>query len=149
MTHLSLSLRLVAVIVCAMLICAAPVSAFASGGGEESTAPPPEFEYLELKTLTLPVITDRGITQQVSMIVSLELPYGEKAGVEAMTPRLADAFLQDLYGAFSANHDLMAGNVINVQAVKNRLTAVTTRVLGPEKVHDVLLQVVHQRPMPM
>ena len=107
----------------------------------------PEFEYMELNPLVLPVITDEGVTQQVSLIVSLEVPYGKKAEVEGISPRLQDAYLQDLYGALGRNNGMMVNNVIDVQAVKKRLTNVTYKVLKEDQVHDVLLQVLQQRRM--
>lgn len=118
-----------------------------SAASEDPNAPHPDYEYIDLKPLVLPVITDRGLTQQVSLVVSLELPYGKTEEVEPMEPKLADAYLQDLYGALGTGGAMMKGGVIDVAAVKGRLTAVTDRVLGADKVHEVLLQVVQQRPM--
>jgi flagellar FliL protein len=105
----------------------------------------PEFEYYELAPLVLPIITETGVTQQVSLVVSLELPFGKKSEVEPYEPRLADAYLQELYGALGAGEAMMHGNIVDVQAVKSRLGEITTRVLGPDKVNSVLLQVVQQR----
>jgi hypothetical protein len=66
----------------------------------------------------------------------------------ARGPRLIDAYLQDLYGALSAGHGLMKDNFVDVVQVKQRLTAVTDRILGPDhKVHEVLLQVLQQHQM--
>lgn len=122
--------------------------AHASEGKEaKEGVPTPDFEYMEMKPLTLPIITDQGLTQQVSLIVSLEIPYGKKAEVEGMTPRLADAYLQDLYGALGKGNAMMVNNVIDIQAVKKRLTHVTYKVLKEDQVHDVLLQVLQQRRM--
>lgn len=107
----------------------------------------PDYEYMELKPLVLPVITESGVTQQVSLIVSLEVPFGKKAEVEVYEPRLADAYLQDLYGALGDGKAMTRNNVIDVQAVKDRLTKVTQKVLKEDQVHDVLLQVLQQRRM--
>ncbi len=107
----------------------------------------PDYEYLEMKPLVLPVITDQGVTQQVSLIVSIEVPFGKKAEVEFLEPRLADAYLQDLYGALAAGKGMGPNNVIDVQAVKKRLTNVTHKVLKEDQVNDVLLQVLQQRRM--
>lgn len=132
------------VFACFLMIGLQPSSAHASG----SDAPPPDFEYMELKPLTLPVITEQGVTQQVSLVVSLEVPYGKKAEVENLSPRLADAYLQDLYGALGGkSNTMMVNNVIDIQAVKKRLTNVTYKVLKEDQVHDVLLQVLQQRRM--
>lgn len=132
------------------LVVAAPSISLAEDE-ESSTETPatktPEFEYLELRPMVLPVITDQGLTQQVSMVISLELPYGKKNEVQVYEPRLTDAYFQDLYGALGSGHAMMKGDVLDLQAVKTRLTDVTTKVLGPDKVKSVLLHVVRQRQM--
>ena len=93
--------------------------------------------------MVLPIITDKGLTQQISLVISIETPYGKKADVEYLAPRLTDAYLQELYGRLGDGQD-MQGGVIDIQAVKERLAVVTDKVLGKELVHDILLQVVHQ-----
>jgi len=120
------------------------------GGGAEvdPKAPHPEFEYLQLDPITLPVITTKGLTQQMSMVVKLEIEWGKKNDIAPFEPRLIDAYLQDLYGALGAGHGLMKDNYIDVEQIKQRLTVVTDKVLGPDhKVHAVLLQALQQRPM--
>ncbi|MFH1159028.1 MAG: hypothetical protein V1721_09170 [Pseudomonadota bacterium] len=124
--------------------------AYAAGKAEkvDPDAPHPEFEYLQLDPLSLPVITAKGLTQQVSLMVSLEVDYGQKEKISLYKPRLTDAYIQDLYGALGTGHALMQGNLVDVRQVKKRLSSVTERVLGTDiKVHDVLLQVVQQRRM--
>lgn len=116
------------------------------GEGEEGAAHP-EFEYLDMKPLVLPVITESGLTQQVSLMVSLEVPYGKMEEVTTLEPRLADAFLQDLYGALGAGGISMKSGIIDVVAIKQRLTDVADKVMGKERVHGVLLQVLQQKPM--
>ncbi len=133
------------VFACFLMIGLHVSDAYASGKEE---GPKPDFEYMEMKPLTLPVITEQGVTQQVSLIVALEVPYGKKAEVEGLSPRLADAYLQDLYGALGGKTNaMMVNNVIDIQAVKKRLTNVTYKVLKEDQVHDVLLQVLQQRRM--
>jgi hypothetical protein len=126
--------------------------AYAEEGGEKEkvdpNAPHPDFEYLQLDPLNLPIITTNGLTQQVSLLVSLEVDFGKKDDIGVYKPRLADAYIQDLYGALGSGFALMQGNIVDVRQIKQRLTSVTDKVLGPDhKVHDVLLQVVQQRPM--
>lgn len=113
-------------------------------GGDAAKQPPPEFEYLQLQPLTLPVITASGLMQQVSLLVSLEVPYGTRDKIKEQEPRLADAYISDLYGVLGAGGAMTKGGVLNVEMLKARLTKDTVRVLGPDKVNNVLLQAVQQ-----
>jgi flagellar FliL protein len=111
--------------------------------GSEAAAPK-EF-FVELDALILPIMDDKGVTQTVSMIVSLEVPDEMIAKeVERMSPRLKDAFIQDMYGTLNRKTALDKG-VVNVAMIKDRLSRISKRVMGEGKVNDVLLQVVQQR----
>jgi len=78
-------------------------------------------------------------------VVSLEVTDAATAEeVKRLTPRLQDAFIQDMYGALSRKNSMEKG-VLQVAPLKARLNRVTTKVLGEGKVKDVLLQVVQQR----
>src|SRR4051812_824055 len=73
--------------------------ACAAEGGEgkpasDSNAPHSEFQYVELDPLTLPVITNKGVTQQVSVMVQLEVEWGKRDEIASFEPRLIDAYLQ-------------------------------------------------------
>lgn len=117
-------------------------NAFAAGGGE---APDPDaIEYYDLMPLTVPVVTDKGLVQQVSVSVSLECAPGKRDKIAAYRPKLMDAYLRELYGALGAGQAMIRNDVVDVEAVKLRLTDVTERVVGPDMVSDVLLQSVHQ-----
>jgi hypothetical protein len=137
------------IIAAALIITLAAPQAYAGEGEEkESSGPHPDFEYVKLDPITLPVIGPRGLTQQVSFVVQLEVDWGKKDEIAPYEPRLTDAYLQDLYGALGAGHGLMKDNFVNVDTVKQRLTTVTDKVMGPDhKVHAVLLQALQQRPM--
>jgi hypothetical protein len=57
------------------------------------------IQFIELNPLILPIISERGVTQMVSLVVSVEVDSEEKANqVRKYQPRLTDAFLSDLYG---------------------------------------------------
>jgi hypothetical protein len=126
-------------------------SAYAEEGGEKDpSAPHPDFEYVKLDPITLPVITSKGLTQQVSIVVELEVAWGKKDDIAPFEPRLIDAYLQDLYGVLGSGHALMKGDVVDIEMIKKRLTDVTTKVVGPkhqDEVHAVLLQALQQRPL--
>lgn len=103
--------------------------------------------FVQLDPLILPVVGKDGLTQIVSLVIVIETP--DEAGkqrVTYMSPRLKDAFIQDMYGALN-QEDVMRGGIIEVTALKNRLHKVSDRVMGEGVVNNVLLQVVQQRPM--
>lgn len=129
------------------VVLAAEHESSAGKDKKEGEAAHPDFAYHEMKPFVLPIITDKGLTQQVTIVVSLEVPYDHKEEVATMEPKLTDAYLQELYGALGNGEAFMIGKVLNVAAVKEKIAKTTTRVLGEEKIHDVLLQVVQQQPL--
>lgn len=105
------------------------------------------FEFVELDPLILPIVDNNGVSQVVSVVVALEVMDAEAAkNVEAMSPRLKDAFIQDMYGVLN-RHAALKGGVIQVSVLKKRLNLVSAKVMGEGVIHDVLLQVVQQRPI--
>ncbi|MGB4058074.1 MAG: flagellar basal body-associated FliL family protein [Alphaproteobacteria bacterium] len=103
--------------------------------------------FVELDPLILPIIDNTGVTQTVSLVIALEVESEDRAKeVKDLTPRLKDAYIQDMYGILN-KHAAMKGGVLQVSTIKTRLNKVTTEVLGEDMVHDVLLQVVSQRPI--
>jgi hypothetical protein len=122
----------------------------ASEGGDEkpaAEAAADKVEYLEIAPLVVPVINERGLTEQISIAVSLELAPGKKDAVNECKPRLVDAYLRDLYGAFGAGRIMVHGDRLDIEKLKARLTQITQTVMGNNDVSAVLLQAVQQRPM--
>lgn len=104
-----------------------------------------ELHYVELSPLLLPIVDQRGVSQVVSLVVSLEVEDAEMATkVERLSPRLTDAYIQDLYGVLNYKA-AMQGGVIQVSEVKRRLSVITHDLMGEGVINDVLLQVVSQR----
>lgn len=101
--------------------------------------------YVELHPLILPILDDNGISQTVSLVVSVEVVDQAAADkVKNLQPRLHDAFIQDMYGALN-RRAVMNGGVIEVSKIKERLNRVSASVVGEGTIKDVLLQVVRQR----
>lgn len=106
---------------------------------------PENLYYVELSPLLLPIVDKNGVSQVVSLVVSLEVNSEEDAAlVEKLAPRLTDAYIHDLYGVLNYKAALQGG-VVQVSEVKRRLNMITTNVLGEDVINDVLLQVVSQR----
>lgn len=112
-----------------------------SKGGEGVT------EYVELDALILPIVDDNGVSQIVSIVVAIEVSDSHgKDVVNQMSPKIKDAFIQDMYGVLN-EHAALKGGVIQVNILKKRLTRISDEVVGDDIVKDVLLQVVQQRPV--
>lgn len=107
--------------------------------------------FVKMDPLTLPVVNDHGVVQIVNISITLEAADAEAAkDIERFAPRLKDAYIQNMYGLLGkkgAAGVIDANGVIEVNHVKERLHMITTKILGEEKVRDVLLQSVQQRPV--
>lgn len=127
-----------------------PKQAAAGKSAEENAASKKESDakvaFVKMDPLTLPVVNKSGVVQIVNISITLEVADAEKAKeIEKFTPRLKDAYIQDMYGALSSATALTTSGVVEVNTVKKRLNAVTQKVLGNDSVRDVLLQAVQQR----
>lgn len=107
----------------------------------------PRIVYIKLNSVTVPVITSRGLMQQVSVLPVIEASVLFEDDIANRKLRLTDAYIQELYGAVGSGAALFDNGIINVNEVKRRLKETTARVLGPDiQFNDVLLQVVQQSP---
>lgn len=105
------------------------------------------LRFVKLNPIVLPIIDESGVTQVVTLVVSLEVDGDENAKyAENLSPRLKDAYIQDMYGVLNRKA-AMDGGMIKVNELKERLNRLSHKVLGEGKVNDVLLQVVNQRPI--
>lgn len=117
-----------------------------AAGGAEKEGPAPDFEYYQVPPVNLPIITERGLTQQVSLAISIEVPYGKKTEAALYGPKLVDAYIRDLFGALGSGQVMVKGGAVDVESLKTRLTAVTQKVFGKDKelCRELLLQAVQQ-----
>jgi len=103
--------------------------------------------FVKMDPLTLPVINKNGVVQIVNISVTLEVADAEKAKeIEKFSPRLKDAYIQEMYGALGSKVAMTSNGIVDVSIVKERLQAITVKVLGEEGgVRSVLLQAIQQR----
>lgn len=121
-------------------------------GGEQVAAKdvkkdskPEHLAFVEMDPLILPIIDADGINQLVSLVIVLQVhDEKQKAEVTAQMFRIKDAYIQDMYGSLNKNVAIKDG-VLQVDVLKQRLSAANNRVLGDGVVSEVLLQVVQQR----
>ncbi|HTK83840.1 MAG TPA: flagellar basal body-associated FliL family protein [Patescibacteria group bacterium] len=106
-----------------------------------------EPKYVNLDPLSLPIIDDKGVTSNVSIVVALQVEDEKSVNeIKKQMPRLIDAYIQNMYGMLN-KREALKGGVVQVGLVKDRLNQITKKVLGDDMVDDVLLQVVSQRAM--
>ena len=116
----------------------------AGGGGEAVEG---SKEYVKIDPLVLPIIDSDGLQQNISMVVQIEVDgVNEAEKVKRLRPRLTDAYIQDMYGSLN-KYAALQGGVVRVDVIKKRLNEVTSKILGEDLHGEVLLQVVHQRPI--
>jgi flagellar FliL protein len=107
------------------------------------TGPP---VFATIGPMIVPVMGETKATQNIIITVSLEVDDdATRDSVRAQSPRLVDAYVQALYGALDTGQ-VINGQILNIPAIKDELKQVTDKVLGPDVVHDVLIQSVSQRP---
>lgn len=101
--------------------------------------------YIKIPPLILPIIGDNGVEQIVSIIVLIEASSKDSsAEITDVVPRLNDAFVTELYGTLD-RREKMKNGVIDVTYIKQRLTDITVKIVGENKVKNVLIQGVSQR----
>ncbi len=101
--------------------------------------------YVSIGPIILPVITDDGPQQIITMVVSLQVKDTSVSDkVREQLPRLVDAYMRALYGKLdgSAMHH---GRIVNIDFVKQKVIAATDEIMGHGTVEDVLIQAVAQR----
>lgn len=103
--------------------------------------------YVKMDPLNLPIVDETGISQIVSLVVSLEVGDTEhEKRIREIMPRIQDAYIQNMYGILN-QHAALKGGIVQVGMIKERLHQITEKVVGEGAVNEVLLQVVNQRPM--
>lgn len=105
------------------------------------------YPFVEFEPLIVPVIDESGVSQVISLVIAVEVMNGfDVAKVQAMAPKLKNAYIQDMYGILN-RHASLQGGVLEIERVKERLNAISQRIMGENIVHGVKLQVVQQRPV--
>jgi len=106
-----------------------------------------KVKFVKLEPMVLPIIDGHGVQQLITLVVAIEVSSDNAAtNVRNLSPRLQDAFIQDMYGVLNRKAS-MEGGVLRVDRLKDRLTKASVKVLGEENVNQVLLQVVQQNPV--
>lgn len=101
--------------------------------------------YVHIAPVVLPVITDNGVEQLVTIVFDVQVKDFDTADdMHANMPRIMDALMRALYGGLGQGA-LRNGKLANVNKVKNKAIEAVGEVVGSDKIIDVLVQGVSQR----
>ncbi len=101
--------------------------------------------YVHLAPMILPVITEKGSEQIVTLAITLELKDFDAADdVHTNMPRVMDAIMRVLYGGLG-NGDLRNGQLVDVDRIKLKATNAIGEVVGPDNIKNVLIEAIAQR----
>ena len=111
---------------------------------KEEPPPKPPTSFVRMAPLMVPAIGARKVEQFVTVVVTLEVVADKAPLVQANQPRVYDSLLTTLYGAVD-DKSVLAGNLVNIPVVKEKLSKAAAKIVGEGVVQDVLIQVVTQR----
>jgi hypothetical protein len=111
---------------------------------KEAEKPPPPVAYVRINPIVVPMIGKDKVEQFVTIVATIEVDATKQPQAAANVPRLVDAFISTLYAGVD-DKSVMSGPLVSIPALKEKLTAAAAKVLGPDVVQGVLVQVVTQR----
>jgi flagellar basal body-associated protein FliL len=101
--------------------------------------------YVHIAPMVLPVISDAGVEQLITIIVDVEVKDFDVAdSLHTNMPKVMDALMRGLYGGLGQG-SLRNGKLVDVTRVKNKATAALQSVIGDGGIKNVLVQGVSQR----
>lgn len=101
--------------------------------------------YVHVQPISLPIISNRGAEQIVTMLIDLHVKdFDTATNMHENMPKMKDALLQALYGGF-ADGSLREKNMLDLPKIKESVKITVGRVFGEDAVQDVLIQAVAQR----
>jgi flagellar FliL protein len=101
--------------------------------------------YVHISPMVLPIITDNGVEQLVTIIIDVEVKDFDVAdNMHTNMPRVKDALMRALYGGLGQG-TLREGKLVDVSKIKTKAAAALNEVLGGDGIREVLIQGVAQR----
>lgn len=101
--------------------------------------------YVHLTPFILPVVTEKGAEQIVTLMVDLRVKDGSTANkAQDNMPRIKDAMMGVLYGGLGSG-ELRNGALVDVAGVRRKIMSAVTSIMGEGTVEEVLIQAIAQR----
>lgn len=100
--------------------------------------------YVHLAPMVLPIITDDGAEQLVTLIIDVEVKdFNVADAMHTNMPKVRDALMRALYGGLGKGN-LRKGKMIDVSRIKAKATTALSEIMG-DGIREVLVQGVAQR----
>lgn len=101
--------------------------------------------YVHLAPMVLPVISDAGVEQLITIVIDVEVKDFDVAdNFHTNMPKVMDALMRGLYGGLGQG-SLRNGKLVDVARVKNKATTALQSVISDGGIKNVLVQGVSQR----
>lgn len=101
--------------------------------------------YVHLAPMILPVITQVGSEQIITLQIAIEVKDFDAAdSVHSNMPRVMDSLMRALYGGLGSG-ELRNGQLIDVTKIKSKAIAALGEAVGADNIRDVLIEAVAQR----
>jgi flagellar basal body-associated protein FliL len=101
--------------------------------------------YVHIAPMVLPVISDAGVEQLVTIVIDVEVKDFDVAdNLHSNMPKVMDALMRSLYGGLGQG-SLRNGKLVDVTKVKNKATAALQAIISEDGIKNVLVQGVSQR----
>ena len=101
--------------------------------------------YVRIDPMLLPVITDKGVEQLVTIIFAVEVKDFDTAdSMHTQMPKVRDSLMRALYGGLGQG-SLRDGKIADVTKIKSKAVSAVGEVVGAANVKDVLVQGIAQR----
>jgi len=101
--------------------------------------------YVHIAPMVLPIISEDGVEQLVSLIISVHVKDLDAANtLHKNMPRVIDSLLRHLYGGLDEG-TLRKGKLVNVTKIKKKSAEAVAEIIAPEDIVEVLVEGVSQR----
>ena len=108
------------------------------GGADAEGGSVDDSVYMQIDSLTAPVIVRQRVRAHIMLTLSLEVPsLSDKSTVARAMPRLRDAMLRDLYAAPIVREE--DTGLIDMDGLRDRMIQVARATIGKELVKDIMI----------
>lgn len=122
-------------------------SAQAGGGGDKEVDTVAEKYWgntIKLEPIILPIIDNNGVSQTISLVVTLEAVDMDSAReAREISPRLTSEYWHDIYDVLNKKASLHGGE-IEVDYMKKRIYNVTSKIMGRDIIDDIIVEILEE-----